>query len=145
MDFFLLPRRPGRGAAEDSPSRFGRLHVAYDPAALDDDEFRSAPTKVYRDTTRTILSENCSPDLPFRYSLNPYRGYEHGCVSLSRPCLQGAGPAALHARRSAQQWLLREPNAQRGTLGIRAIRRVPVSVEGVDRRAAPLSPLTTSA
>jgi DNA repair photolyase len=29
--------------------------------------------------SRTIVTENDSPDIPFRYSLNPYRGCEHGC------------------------------------------------------------------
>ena len=27
-----------------------------------------------------ILAKNDSPDIPFNYSLNPYRGCEHGCV-----------------------------------------------------------------
>ena len=27
-----------------------------------------------------LSSENDSPDVPFRYSLNPYRGCEHGCA-----------------------------------------------------------------
>lgn len=31
------------------------------------------------DASKTIVSENKSPDLPFRYSLNPYRGCIHGC------------------------------------------------------------------
>lgn len=35
---------------------------------------------VYEDSTRTILSRNDSPDLPFRWSLNPYRGCFHACA-----------------------------------------------------------------
>jgi DNA repair photolyase len=34
---------------------------------------------VYEDQTRQILSDNDSPDLGFRYSINPYRGCLHGC------------------------------------------------------------------
>jgi DNA repair photolyase len=34
---------------------------------------------VYEEEARQILSENESPDLPFRWSLNPYRGCYHGC------------------------------------------------------------------
>ena len=52
--------------------------------------------KVYEEEARTILSENQSPDLPFRYGLNPYRGCFHGCVyCYARPTHQyldwGAG------------------------------------------------------
>lgn len=36
--------------------------------------------QVYRDSTREILSRNESPDLPFRWSLNPYRGCFHACA-----------------------------------------------------------------
>jgi DNA repair photolyase len=35
---------------------------------------------VYEDATREILSRNESPDLPFRWSLNPYRGCFHACA-----------------------------------------------------------------
>jgi DNA repair photolyase len=39
-----------------------------------------AELQVYRDTSRQILSKNESPDIPFRWSLNPYRGCFHGCA-----------------------------------------------------------------
>ncbi|MEE2903385.1 MAG: radical SAM protein [Myxococcota bacterium] len=46
-------------------------------------EWLTEPPKVeltlYSDRTKTILSENHSEDLPFRWSLNPYRGCYHGC------------------------------------------------------------------
>lgn len=35
---------------------------------------------VYEDATREILSRNESPDLPFRWSVNPYRGCFHACA-----------------------------------------------------------------
>ena len=38
-----------------------------------------AELSVYEEEARSILSENDSPDLPFRWSLNPYRGCYHGC------------------------------------------------------------------
>jgi DNA repair photolyase len=40
---------------------------------------------VYEDHTKQVLSENDSPDLGFRYSINPYRGCFHGCAY----CLAG--------------------------------------------------------
>ena len=36
--------------------------------------------QMYEDATREILSCNESPDLPFRWSLNPYRGCFHACA-----------------------------------------------------------------
>ena len=35
---------------------------------------------VLEDHTRTLLSKNDSPDIPFTYSANPYRGCFHGCA-----------------------------------------------------------------
>lgn len=36
--------------------------------------------RVFEDTTKEILSRNESPDLPFRWSVNPYRGCFHACA-----------------------------------------------------------------
>ena len=35
---------------------------------------------VYADATREILSRNDSPDIPFTFSVNPYRGCAHACA-----------------------------------------------------------------
>lgn len=35
---------------------------------------------VFDDRSRSILSKNDSPDIPFTYSVNPYRGCYHGCA-----------------------------------------------------------------
>ncbi len=43
----------------------------------------SPPTvklQIYEDDTRSILSRNDSPDLAFRWSVNPYRGCFHACA-----------------------------------------------------------------
>ncbi len=39
-----------------------------------------ARLKVFVDATREILSHNDSPDIPFTWSVNPYRGCIHGCA-----------------------------------------------------------------
>jgi DNA repair photolyase len=36
--------------------------------------------EVFEDVTRAILSRNDSPDLPFRWNVNPYRGCLHACA-----------------------------------------------------------------
>ncbi|HEY2408316.1 MAG TPA: PA0069 family radical SAM protein [Polyangiaceae bacterium] len=43
------------------------------------EETPEIPLAVYEDQSRSILSKNDSPDLGFRYSVNPYRGCAHGC------------------------------------------------------------------
>ncbi len=40
----------------------------------------AARVDLYDDATRDILSRNESPDLPFRWSVNPYRGCFHACA-----------------------------------------------------------------
>lgn len=40
----------------------------------------SVEPEIFEETARTILSENTSPDLPFRWSVNPYRGCFHACA-----------------------------------------------------------------
>jgi DNA repair photolyase len=36
--------------------------------------------RLYADATREILSRNDSPDIPFTWSVNPYRGCAHACA-----------------------------------------------------------------
>ena len=75
----------GRGSPIDPPNRFDKVHAEadYEPFEHDEDfleELSSAATEFLPDTSKSIVSENDSPDVPFRYSLNPYRGCEHGCA-----------------------------------------------------------------
>lgn len=74
-----MPWRQGRGTRQNVPNQFDRLHIDLDPSALEDEERRSVDTVYLRDPSQSILSKNESPDIPFTYSLNPYRGCEHGC------------------------------------------------------------------
>src|SRR5262245_12012218 len=54
--------------------------------APDDGEPPRLETSVTPEKTRTILSRNDSPDVPFDRSINPYKGCEHGCVyCFARP------------------------------------------------------------
>lgn len=69
----------GRGASDNPANRFEGKYIDYD---LDEEtgENPSQDTKLIPDDTDNILSENDSPDIPFTYGLNPYRGCEHGCI-----------------------------------------------------------------
>jgi DNA repair photolyase len=69
----------GRGTSERPPNRFIPLYRERTDDWRDEDD--PAPvTRFFRDTSRTALATNDSPDIPFRFSLNPYRGCEHGCI-----------------------------------------------------------------
>ena len=75
----------GRSSGFNPPNRFEEISLV---AGDDDSRFfpdedptkRKVETKFYIDTSKTILAKNDSPDIPFTYSLNPYRGCEHGCI-----------------------------------------------------------------
>jgi DNA repair photolyase len=48
--------------------------------------------KVWEEEAKSILSENQSPDIGFRWSLNPYRGCAHACAyCYARPSHQTLG------------------------------------------------------
>jgi DNA repair photolyase len=51
-----------------------------------------ARLEVFEEDSRSVLSENDSPDVPFRYSVNPYRGCQHACAyCYARPGHQYLG------------------------------------------------------
>jgi DNA repair photolyase len=89
-----IPNVRGRGAAENPPNRFERLHYEPDPDAAPDD--RPAPaTLFFRDVSRSLIARNDSPDVGFDVSINPYRGCEHGCVyCYARPTHEYLGFSA---------------------------------------------------
>jgi DNA repair photolyase len=71
----------GRGSQSNPDSRF----AAHAREAVDDGWWQepadgAPPTEIGIDTSRTVISYNTSPDLPFDRSVNPYRGCEHGCI-----------------------------------------------------------------
>lgn len=69
----------GRGTAINPANRFVPIHYDVDDALPEED--RPSPrTRFFVDHSRSIISRNDSPDLHFRYTLNPYRGCEHGCI-----------------------------------------------------------------
>jgi DNA repair photolyase len=91
----------GRGTAAQPPNRFDRLHVQVEPDAhldpLGDDSTRpdAVPTEYYRDSSKSIIATNDSPDVSFSASFNPYRGCEHGCIyCYARPSHEYLGLSA---------------------------------------------------
>jgi DNA repair photolyase len=115
-----LPRK-GRGASLNLEGRFEafrRQSVDDGWRACAETSEHDAPltrTIVTAEIAKSIISVNDSPDIPFRYSVNPYRGCEHGCVyCFARPshAYLGMSPGLdfetrLFAKTNAPQ-LLRE-------------------------------------
>ena len=73
----------GRGATLNPEGRFQKL----EREAFDDgwegpleEEAERPKTIVTAERAKSIISRNESPDVPFNYSINPYRGCEHGCI-----------------------------------------------------------------
>lgn len=89
----------GRGATGQTPNRFEATR--YEPEAQEWDGYwwdEGPPlvrTQFLPDASRSIVTENKSPDIGFRYSLNPYRGCEHGCAyCYARPTHEYLGYSA---------------------------------------------------
>jgi DNA repair photolyase len=82
----------GRGTATRIAHRFETQQREVDEwvecaALADEDEpagegaaASSIKTLVRSETVGSILSRNDSPDIPFVWAVNPYRGCEHGCI-----------------------------------------------------------------
>jgi DNA repair photolyase len=63
-------------ATENPPNRFHDQVVTYD----DGEAPPPSQVTIIEDHSRSILAHNDSPDLGFRWSVNPYRGCQHACA-----------------------------------------------------------------
>lgn len=97
----ISPAVRGRGTGVNPANRFETISLAQLPAGGGDDdllcEYQGAadeeagrlkacptgsvarPTRIFRDRTKSIINPVDSPDLGFKWTINPYRGCEHGC------------------------------------------------------------------
>lgn len=83
----------GRGAASNPPNRF--LPIAVEREEWSDPDDPGPRTRFLRDSSRSILARNDSPDVGFNVSVNPYRGCEVGCsYCYARPTHEYLGFSA---------------------------------------------------
>ena len=87
-----------------------------------------AELEVYEDSSQSILSSNDSPDIGFRWSVNPYRGCRHACdYCYARPTHEYFGLGAgtdferkIFVKRDAPE-LLEEAFQRRSWAGERVV------------------------
>lgn len=84
-------KQQGRGAQLNPGNRYEstRLHVLGEhlddlaqaqQVETDDNAGKRIVTHVYPDRTRTLINHVDSPDVGMTWTINPYRGCEHGCI-----------------------------------------------------------------
>jgi DNA repair photolyase len=80
----LPPHRPvkGHGALSNPPGRFNREQVepVDDGWYMQEEGPMQLPVSIEPDRARSVITKNDSPDVPFDYSINPYRGCSHACA-----------------------------------------------------------------
>ena len=83
----------GRGAGFNPTNRFET--TSYEIIEEEIDSSRKIVTQFFRDTSKSALAKNDSPDIGFTFDINPYRGCEHGCIyCYARPSHEYLGFSA---------------------------------------------------
>jgi len=134
------PTRPPakrRGAQIEPANRFESTrreedfeHREHDEELLADK--RIIETQFIPDHSQSLLTENTSPDIPFRWSINPYRGCEHGCVyCYARPTHEYLGMNAGIDFETKIMVKLRAPELLRDALARPSWQPEPISMSGV--------------
>ena len=131
----------GRGSADNPANRFERLHYEPDPD-LDPNEQPAPRTQFLSDATRSIISSNDSRDVGFQFSLNPYRGCEHGCVyCYARPTHEYLGFSAgldfetrIVVKEDAPALLRKELSAPKWTPQVLGLSGVTDPYQPIERR-----------
>jgi DNA repair photolyase len=131
----------GRGASANPANRFELISYERDPDYVDPDD--PAPTtQFYRDHSRSLITYNDSPDIPFSAAMNAYRGCEHGCVyCYARPYHEYLGLSAgldfetkIFVKEDAPEILRRELSSPRWQPQTVAVSGVTDCYQPIERR-----------
>ena len=129
----------GRGAIGNPLNRFETLVVERDEEAPAPERIE---TELLRDTSRSVIAYNDSPDVGFNASVNPYRGCEHGCVyCYARPFHEYLGFSAgldfesrILVKEDAPELLRKELSAAKWTPQTLAMSGVTDCYQPAERR-----------
>ena len=131
----------GRGTSSNPPNRFIPLYREAIPGWTE--EFDPGPrTRFFKDTSRTVIATNNSPDVGFTHSLNPYRGCEHGCsYCFARPFHEHLGLSAgidfesqIFVKEDAPELLRTELSSSKWVPRVVAIGAVTDPYQPIERR-----------
>ncbi len=131
----MPPEIPGENQQRSGTGEFG-------DAAREFDETRNRRTQAIPDPSRTAITTNRSPDIPFDASLNPYRGCEHGCAyCYARPTHEYLGYSAgldfetkILVKEKAPELLRRELSAPRWKPQVVALSGVTDAYQPMERQ-----------
>jgi DNA repair photolyase len=131
----------GRGAASNPPNRFELIHYERDPE-IDEAERPGQATQFLKDTSRSVIARNDSPDVGFSASINPYRGCEHGCsYCYARPTHEYVGFSAgldfetrIMVKEDAPELLRRALSSSQWEPQVMAISGVTDCYQPIERR-----------
>jgi len=122
---------PGRGALFNPPNRFEHLHVVPDPDCPPEEQPHPR-TQFFPDHSESLLTKNDSPDLPFTWGLNAYRGCEHGCAyCFARPYHEYLGWSSGLDFETKIMVKLRAPELLRRELSAPRWQPDPIAMSGV--------------
>ena len=136
-----LHHHHGRGVSHNPRNRFESRDLVPGPD-WDPSEDPAPATVVFEDDSKSLITTQDSPDIPFSASLNPYRGCEHGCVyCYARPYHEYLGFSAgldfetkLLAKRNAAELLRRELSSPSWTPKVLAVSGVTDCYQPIERR-----------
>lgn len=121
----------GRGSLSNAAGRFEKQTGQAEDDGWDslDADLPPLATEIIMDSSRSLITYNDSPDIPFDRSINPYRGCEHGCIyCFARPSHAYLG---YSAGLDFESKILVKPDAARllrKELGKRAYRCAPLAL-----------------
>lgn len=121
----------GRGSISNAASRFEQQNSQAEDDGWGSLDAQLPPlaTEIIIDNSKSVITYNESPDIPFDRSINPYRGCEHGCVyCFARPSHAYLG---LSPGLDFESRILVKPNAARllrEELGKRSYQCAPLAL-----------------
>ena len=136
----LLPEEMPPEIPEENQQHSGTGE--FGDAVREFDETRNRRTQAIPDPSRTAITTNRSPDIPFDASLNPYRGCEHGCAyCYARPTHEYLGYSAgldfetkILVKDKAPELLRRELSAPRWKPQVVALSGVTDAYQPMERK-----------